>query len=114
MPTVRAAYAKNGESRSVPMNDALTVILKAIRMNAVAEGWVFCSRTGTLSRSFRSAFENAAQQAGFGSFHLPRFAAYLCESPGESSVDLPTVQGLLGHKDISMTLQYTDLFTDHK
>src|SRR5215831_12955318 len=31
--TVRAAYAKNGEARSVPMNDVLTATLKAIRMN---------------------------------------------------------------------------------
>jgi len=60
MPTVPAAYAKNGESRSVPMNDVLTTTLKAIRMKAVAEGGVFCSRTSTLYKSFRSAFENAA------------------------------------------------------
>ena len=31
-----------------------------------------------------------------------------------SGVDLPTVQALMGHKDISMTLQYTCLSSDHK
>ena len=30
--TVRAAYAKNGESRSVPMNEVLTATLQAVRM----------------------------------------------------------------------------------
>jgi hypothetical protein len=31
-----------------------------------------------------------------------------------SGVDLPTVQSLMGHKDISMTLRYTFLSSDHK
>ncbi len=29
-------------------------------------------------------------------------------------VDLPTVQELMGHKDITMTLRYTHLSSDHK
>jgi len=31
--TVRAAYAKNGESRSVPMNKILTTTLQAVRIS---------------------------------------------------------------------------------
>ena len=31
-----------------------------------------------------------------------------------SGVDLPTVQALMGHKDISMTFRYTHLSSDHK
>jgi integrase len=31
-----------------------------------------------------------------------------------SGVDLPTVEALMGHKDISMTLRYTHLSSDHK
>jgi hypothetical protein len=31
-----------------------------------------------------------------------------------SGVDLPTVQALLGHKTIAMTLRYTHLSSDHK
>ena len=57
--TVQAAYAKNGEARSVPMNDVLTVILKAIRINIAVDSWVFCNRHGILYKSFRSAFEKA-------------------------------------------------------
>src|SRR5262245_60758839 len=61
--TVRAAYAKNGEARSVPMNDVLTATLKAIRINATVDGVVFCNRNGTPYKSFRSAFERAVQKA---------------------------------------------------
>jgi integrase len=46
--TVRAAYAKNGESRSVPMNDVLTATLTAVKMEASTEGPVF--RTPTADR----------------------------------------------------------------
>ena len=31
-----------------------------------------------------------------------------------SGVGLPTARALMGHKDISMTLRYTHLSTDHK
>jgi hypothetical protein len=31
-----------------------------------------------------------------------------------AGVDLPTVQNLMRHKDISMTLHYTHLSSDHK
>jgi hypothetical protein len=31
-----------------------------------------------------------------------------------AGIDLPTVQELMGHKDIKMTLRYTHLSSDHK
>ena len=31
-----------------------------------------------------------------------------------AGVALPTVQNLMGHKDVSMTLRYTHLSSDHK
>jgi integrase len=114
MITVKAAYAKNGESRSVPMNTVLTATLQSVRMGALATGPVFCSRNGTPYRSFRTAFEHAVRQAGIDGlvFHDLRhtFASRLVMS----GVDLPTVQALMGHKDISMTLRYTHLSSDHK
>ena len=113
--TVRAAYAKNGEGRSVPMNAVLTETLQKVRMNTLdVTGPVFCSRNGTPYRSFRTAFERAIRQAGLTdlTFHDLRhtFASRLVMR----GVDLPTVQALMGHKDITMTLRYIHLTTDHK
>lgn len=111
---VRAAYAKNGESRSVPMNEVLTATLKEVKINSPASVYVFCSRKNTPYRSFRSAFERAVRQAELTdlTFHDLRhtFASRLIMA----GVDLPTVQDLMGHKDIKMTLRYTHLSSDHK
>jgi integrase len=112
--TVQAAYAKNGEARSVPMNDVLTATLKAIRMNAAVDGSVFCNRNGTPYKSFRSAFEKAVQKAGLVDFTFHDLRHTFASRLVMSGVDLPTVKELLGHKDISMTLRYTHLSTDHK
>jgi integrase len=47
--TIKATYAKNGESRSGPMNDILTATFQGVRMSS---GPMFCSRNSTLYRPF--------------------------------------------------------------
>jgi site-specific recombinase XerD len=112
--TVRAAYVKNGESRSVPMNKVLTETLRAVRMTGLATERVFCNQHGVPYRSFRTAFKRAVRKAGLVdvTFHDLRhtFASRLVTS----GVDLPTVKELMGHKTIAMTLRYTHLSSDHK
>ena len=61
--TVRAGYAKNGEARSVPMNDTLTMLLKSAKLHAAEGERVFCNRHGQPYRSFRTAFERAVRKA---------------------------------------------------
>ena len=58
---MRAAYAKNGERRSVPMNTMLTRTLEAVRIKA--RGAVFRKKDGESYRDFRTAFERAVTQA---------------------------------------------------
>jgi integrase len=112
--TVQAGYAKNGESRSVPMNTVLTMTLKAVRMNTSEAGSVFCNRQGTPYRSFRTTFERAVKKAGLEDFTFHDLRHTFASRLVMSGVDLPTVQALMGHKDISMTLRYTHLSSDHK
>ena len=111
--TVQAAYAKNGENRSVPMNTVLTTMLTAVRMSKVA-GPVFCNRQRTPYRSFRTAFERAVRKAGLEDFTFHDLRHTFASRLVMAGVDLPTVQALMGHKDISMTLRYTHLSSDHK
>ena len=114
MTTVRAAYAKNGESRSVPMNEVLTDTLRAVKANQTADAAVFCNRVGKPYRSFRTAFESARQKAGIVDFKFHDLRHTFASRLTMAGIDLPTVQELMGHKGISMTLRYTHLSSDHK
>ena len=112
--TVRAAYAKNGEPRSVPMNEVLTTTLKAVKLQMADGGGVFCNRGGTPYRSFRTAFERAMRLAGIADFTFHDLRHTFASRLVMAGVDLPTVRELLGHKDITMTLRYTHLSSSHK
>ncbi len=101
---VRAAYAKNGESRSIPMNDVLTTTLQAVKMKASTEGPVFRTPQGGPYRNFRTAFERAVQQAGLEDFTFHDLRHTFASRLVMAGVDLPTVKELLGHKGIAMTV----------
>jgi len=96
------------------MNDTLTTTLKLVRLSSLEEGSVFLSPQGTPYRNFRTAFERAISKAKINglTFHDLRhtFASRLVMA----GVDLPTVQELMGHKTIGMTLRYTHLSSGHK
>jgi integrase len=112
--TVRAGYAKNGEARSVPMNQLLTDILKSVKLANDKGDQVFCSREGTPYRSFRSAFERAVRKAEIKDFAFHDLRHTFASRLVMAGVDLPTVKELLGHRDISMTMRYTHLSSRHK
>jgi integrase len=112
--TVHAAYAKNGESRRVPMNDVLTTTLKVVRMNTLADSLAFCSYKGIPYRSFRSAFELAGRKAGLENFTLHDLRHTFASRLVMAGVDFPTVKELMDHTDITMTLRYTHCSSDHK
>ena len=63
MTTVKAAYAKNRESRNVPINDVLTTTLRRVRMSLNTVGPVSRSRQGIPYQSLRTAFKYAVHQA---------------------------------------------------
>jgi integrase len=96
------------------MNDMLTTTLKVVRMNTLVDSLVFCSHKGTPYRSFRSAFELAVRKAGLENFTFHDLRHTFASRLVMAGVDLPTVKELMGHKDITMTLRYTHLSSDHK
>jgi integrase len=109
--SVKAVYAKNGESRSIPMNELLKRILEEVRMS---EGAVFRSRSGVPYRSIRTAFTSALKRAEIDDFTLHDLRHTFASRLVMGGVDLPTVKELMGHKEITMTLRYSHLSDHHK
>jgi integrase len=112
--TVRAGYAKNGEARSVPMNQVLTDTLKTVKLQEIEGERVFCNRHGQPYSSFRTAFERAVRQAGIADFTFHDLRHTFASRLVMAGIDLPTVKELMGHKDIGMTMRYAHLSSDHK
>jgi len=114
MITVRASYAKNGETRSIPMTVTVTTTLRALKGEGEPSVSVFRTHEGTPYRHIAKVFGAACRRAGLTdvTFHDLRhtFASRLVMA----GVDLPTVQALMGHKTIAMTMRYTHLAPGHK
>ncbi len=91
------------------MNDTLYSILKSLPVH-LHEEKVSPDINGNM---VTVAFERACKRAGIKDFcfHDLRhtFASYLTMG----GVNLRTVQTLLGHKDLRMTMRYSHLSTEH-
>jgi len=111
--TVLAAYAKNGETRTIPLNSVLTEALERLAVNAKRE-YVFVKRDGSPYRSIKSAFTTACKNANLIGVtpHTLRhtFASRLAMN-GES---LRTIQELGGWERIEMVQRYAHLSQNHK
>ena len=66
--TVEAAYAKNGEPRSVPMTSRLTATLKSIRIHSDPKAPVYRNSEGQPYRDISTAFNSAVKRAGITDF----------------------------------------------
>lgn len=106
--------SKNGESRHVPLNNDAVVALEAARKRSNGQPWVFLNRYAERLVSPREWFDAAIKEAGLQGFtwHCLRhtFASRLVMA----GVDLRTVQELMGHKTIQMTVRYAHLAPKHQ
>ena len=109
--------AKSGETRHVPLNDEAMAALKGLD-SWMTSPWVFSSPVNPgKSRDAQAVYNRiylpALERAGIKDavWHTLRhtFASGLVMA----GVDLRTVQELMGHKDIKMTLRYSHLSPSH-
>lgn len=112
--TVEAAYAKNGEARSVPMTSMLTETLKTFRINGDPVAPVFRARDGSWYRDISTAFATAVRRAEIVDFTFHDLRHTFTSRLIMAGVDLTTVKELMGHKHIAMTLRYAQLAPGHK
>ena len=107
--------SKNGESRTVELNDLLTRELQLYRdQQRPRPAHVFTGVTGNSLTTIQNTFMRTRERAGLPDlrFHDLRhtFASHLVMN----GIDLTTVKELLGHKSIQMTLRYAHLSQPHK
>jgi integrase len=103
---------KNNECRTIPINDVLYEELRKIPRH-FRNHMVFYNKDGENYYDIKKGFQAAVKRAGVKDFRFHdlrhTFASYLVMS----GVDIRTVQQLLGHKDIKMTLRYSHLSKTH-
>lgn len=113
--TVQAAYAKSGQTRTIPMNSALREAVRERRLRDGAGEFVFHRRDGSPYRDVRTAFENARRRAGLGEDVTPHTLRHTFASRlAMAGVDLRTIQELGGWSDLNMVKRYSHLSPGHK
>jgi integrase len=112
--TVNAAFAKAGETRSVPLNSRAREVL--VRLKTLSHSdYVFSKPNGLPYKSMDKLFTRACEDAGLAgtglSLHSLRhtFASRLVMS----GADLRTVQLLGGWRDLSLVQRYSHLSPGH-
>lgn len=106
MLTVRAAAAKSGRSRHVPLNnEALAILVQ----------WRRQQPTGRLFpvRSFKTAWGALMTAAQIENFRWHDMRHDFASKLVMAGVDLNTVRELMGHADLKMTLRYAHLAPAH-
>jgi integrase len=105
-------HTKNYESRIVPMNRVVSDALKK-HPRRLDSPYVFCNVDGEPFADVDTSFATALRKSRLLHFRFHdlrhTFASWLVMG----GVDIRTVQELLGHKDIRMTMRYAHLAPDH-
>ena len=103
---------KNGSSRFIPLNKDCKAALDR-HPRHFGSPWVFWHGNGKRLKDFHHAWAGVRRLSGVRElkFHCLRhsFASHLVMA----GVDIRTVQELLGHKDIKMTMIYAHLSPGH-
>ena len=110
------AKTKAGRARRVPMNSRVRELLRSLSSRMKSE-WVLPSATGETSLDSQNymnrIFAPALKRAGIQDFHFHDLRHSFASRLVMKGVDIRTVQELLGHADIRMTLRYSHLSPAH-
>jgi site-specific recombinase XerD len=103
---------KNNELRVIPMNETVFQELCRIDRHPKSE-YVFCNRKGEPYNNVRKSFERTLKIAGINDFRFHDLRHTFASHLVMSGCNIRTVQQLMGHKDIKMTMRYSHLSKEH-
>lgn len=104
---------KNSEVRYIPMNETLTETLRNVTKN-INSPYVFLKNNGHPYKEFKESFTAVLKRAGIENLTFHDFRHDFASHLVMAGVDIKTVQELLGHKGLQMTLRYAHLSPAHK
>jgi len=111
--TVQAAYAKNGRTRSVPLNRVARAALARI-IEQTPGPFVFAKRDGRPLRSIRKPFAAACEEAKLTDVTPHTLRHTFGSKLAMAGVDPRTIQELGGWRSLAMVQRYTHLSPTHK
>jgi integrase len=111
--TVQAAYAKSGQTRTIPLNSPSKLALE--RLKSLSRGdLVFPKPDGTPYSSIPNHFSKACQRAGLKDVTLHTLRHTFASRLAMAGIDLRTIQELGGWRSLQMVERYSHLSPSHK
>jgi len=104
--------AKNNESRVIPINQTLYQELLGLSKRAKGE-YVFPDRNGHPFKEVKTAFSSTLKRAGIEDFRFHDLRHTFGSHLIMQGVDIRTVQQVMGHKEIRMTMRYSHLSPEY-
>ena len=103
---------KNNEVRTIPMTDTLYNMLKTMGQQ-IGEQYVFSNEEGKPYGDIKTGFKAALRRAEIKNFRFHDLRHTFASKLMMNGADIGSVQKLLGHKDITMTMRYSHLSNAH-
>jgi len=103
---------KNNHMKRMPINRILYSTLNRLGP-ANCDGYVFTSKNGKPYTTITKGFKAALRRAGIDDFRFHDLRHTFASHLVMRGVGIRTVQELLGHKNILMTMRYSHLSNDH-
>lgn len=111
--TVQAAYAKSGQTRTIPLNSPARLALDRLKTFAQGE-LVYSKPNGTPYKNIRKSFAHVCKQSGLKDVTLHTLRHTFASRLAMAGVDLRTIQELGGWQDLKMVERYSHLSPSHK
>jgi len=108
--TIIVRNSKNNEHRIIPINANVYAILRSIRRRGE---YILSKRNGEPYRDIKNGFKATVRRAGIKNFRFHDLRHTFASHLAMNGWNLQTIQRLMGHRTIKMTMRYSHLSKSH-
>ena len=110
---VTVVNTKNNESRVIPINRTLYQELLSLAQKSKKGAHVFSGRDGNPFKDVKKSFSSALKKAGIEDFRFHDLRHTFGSHLAMKGVNPRTIQQVMGHKEIKMTMRYSHLSPEY-